>query len=670
MAELDCDRPNIQEGEEELNVLLRDNGGDEVVRPTTLDCIIPKIKESNKWRILVNGVNNCYTQEQENHHWSLLCGILGEQVTFEKRTLPSFNREKKNGVTVIVHFGDNAVCEVTAQDVDLLVFFLPLNDRLLDRTFAQKITEITEKRTPIIWKHSIIILTGVDTTVESSSLRRGEASLRLKTNLEQWAQGIQQALDDNNVAETEVPILPAGRKEQPNLPKPHEKWFLKIWHGCFTSSKVDSMPAILKFAQGRIRNNVKNKEIVEQNFYEQNIRAKGESVRIPLKIKVGFGLGGSAAIIVGAAIGATTGGVIGGVVLGIPTLGIATEAGAVVGAVVGGGVGASIAGAAVGGAGGGLRARKERLRQTEVTAPPEITDAELKQYYQALITHLPNICAHLADWAKKQDSCRIVVTGVEGEDVSTAVAALVGQEPSIGVRRYQIGPRKAKFVCYDFPGFPKVRDKQEKASELISFQNSKITHLMIFCIPMNTRESLSLYIKCLRRLCEIDENIMSNTVIALTHANEMRTEMRTGFRQYFFEQVDEWKRKIRTTLPNETHIEEAIADNIPVLPVGDINPSIDLSDNERPSPATQYHWLSELLLHAMPVTKPEGLPTLININRNRIDEEPNEFENLDRARELIIEARISMFSSKGLKDKQHPGEAIGLILGENDTPEW
>ena len=646
--------------------------------PPTLDGIIPAIRKSNAWRILVNGVNNCYTQEQDNHHWSVLCGIIGEQVSEDNRILPNFICRKKNGVIVTIQFGDNAECEVTAEDVDLLVFFLPINGNLLDRKFAQKVSEITTKRNAMIWKHSIIILTGVDRTVESGNLKRGEAPLYLKTNLEQWTQGIQQALNDNNVSETEVPIIPAGRREQPDLPKPYEKWFLHLWHGCFTSSKVDSIPAILKLAQGRIRNDVKNTEIVERDFYKQYIRANENSVDIPRKIKVGFGLGGSAAIIGGAAIGATTGGLIGGLALGIPTLGIAAEAGAVVGAVVGAGVGITIAGAAVGAASKGLKAKNTRQQQTEVTAPVEIEESELKQYYQALITHLPMICTNLTNWARKQSCCRVVVIGVEGEGVSTVCAALVGKTPSEGhgkIHLHQTGSKTTNFVVYDFPGFPKVKNKHPKARELVSFQNSKKTHLTIFCIPMTTRESPSLYIECLKCLCERDEKFLSNTVIALTHANQMRAKKRgenvqTSFPQFFNEQLIKWKNQIKEKLPTETHIEKAVAEKVPVIPVGNVNPSIDLSDNEQPSPTTQYHWLSELLLHAMPVIKLEGLPTLIKINRERIDKQPNEYQNQDRARELIADAQISMFSSIGNKQNQHPGEAIGLIFGENDTPEW
>ena len=120
------------------------------------------------------------------------------------------------------------------------------------------------------------------------------------------------------------------------------------------------------------------------------------------------------------------------------------------------------------------------------------------------------------------------------------------------------------------------------------------------------------HVKYLERLCEIVNGILSNTVIALTHSNEMRAEMErrndlseTSFQQFFKEELEGWRKQIKLVLTKYIHIEEDIAEKFPVLPVGDINPSIDLSDNGRPSPDKQYHWLSKLLLHSMPATKPK-----------------------------------------------------------------
>ena len=636
--------------------------------------INPAIRESKQWRILVYGIDPKYEKDQNDHHWSLLSGVLGKKVSVNKQTLPSISF-KKNGVTVTAHIGSHAECDVSVEAVDLLLCFLPVDQENPDTiisSYTTRIAEITEKRGAMIWKHSIAVLTGVDKTVDYLKKEKGNISDRLETLLKSWTSQIQQALastigNDENVTKTDVLIRPAGSQDQPDLPKPHEKWFSQVWLGCFASSKVESMPAVIKLAQERIANNVSNQEILHINFSEQPIQAKENSVDLPQNLKVGLGIGGSTAIAGAAAIGATTGALIGALAIGIPSFGVAAGTGLALGAVIGGGVGAGIAGAAVG---GGYHAAKNKQLE-------EISVTELKLYYAVLLTRIPKMCDYLRKWAEKQVSCRIVVAGVKEEGVSTVAAALTGKEPREGGSRLywkQVISMKANLVVHDCEGFPKVANKQEKAKELVAFQKSKDTNLLIFCIPMTSSKKELVYsphVKYLERLCEIDTDVLSNTVIVLTHANEMRAEMRkqnvqTRFQHFFTAELDAWKEQIKLVLTKYTHIEEAIADNIPVLPVGDINPSIDLSDNERPSPATQYHWLSELLLHVMPATKPEGLPTLIKTNEKRLKDHPNEYSDQENAKKLIIDGKCAMFSQVGLKDKKHPGEAIGLILGVSD----
>lgn len=162
-------------------------------------------------------------------------------------------------------------------------------------------------------------------------------------------------------------------------------------------------------------------------------------------------------------------------------------------------------------------------------------------------------------------------------------------------------------------------------------------------------------------------------VIALTHANEMQAEMHKSndsssksLQQFFSDELEGWKKQVKHALSKYVQLDDKIAEKVPVIPVGNVKPSINLSIGEKPSVVTQYHWLSELLLQAMPVIKPEGLPTLIKTNRNRFEEQPNKYIDRNRAPEAIFEAQCSMFQRIGLRDKKHPGEAIGLILGIND----
>ena len=645
---------------------------------TSFDTIIPAIKQSIKWSILVYGINEFnYRQEQNDHHMSLLSGILGEQVTADKQIMSNFSFSK-NRVTVTVHVGSNAGCKVTHEDVDLLLLFIPVERDVIDESFTGKIKQITEMRGVMVWKHSVIILTGVDVIVNMYGDKGNNVATCLETLFNTWTNQIQRVLApligaNRNVTKTDVLIRPAGRQSQPDLPKPHEKWFSQLWLGCYISSKVHSMPAILKIAQRRIANKITNREISDLTFSQQPIQAKENSVDLPQNLKLGLGIGGSTAIAGAAAIGATTGALIGALAIGIPSFGVAAGTGLALGAVIGGGVGAGIAGAAVGGS---YQAAKNKQLE-------EISASELKLYYAELLTRLPKVSAYLKKWADSQVSCRIVVTGAREEGVSTVAAALTGKEPregGSGLYWKQVIRMKANLVVHDFKGFSNDVSKQEKVNELVAFVKSKDTNLFIFCIPMTSaKEDLvySPHLKFLERLFETDKNILFNMVIALTHANEMRAEMRRSndlslisFQQFFSDELEGWKKQIKQALSKYIQIDDKIAEKVPVIPVGNLEPSINLSISERPSPATQYHWLSELLLHAMLVIKPEGLPTLIETNRKRIQNQPNEYSVCDRAHELIFEARCSMFQKIGLRDKKHPGEALGLIHGINDEHTW
>ena len=386
--------------------------------------------------------------------------------------------------------------KVTHKDVDLLLVFITVEQDVIDESFVGQIEQITKLRGVMVWKHSVIILTGIDVIVNIYADKGNNVATCLETLVNTWINQIQRVLasaigDNQQVAKTDVLIRPAGRQSQPDLPKPHEKWFSQLWLGCYVSSKVHSMPAILKIAQGRIANKITNKEISELTFLQQLIQVKENSVDLPQNLKLGLGIGGGTAIAGAAAVGATTGALIGALAIGIPSFGVAAGTGLALGAVIGGGVGAGIAGAALGGS---YQAAKNKQLE-------EITTSELKLYYAELLTRLPRISAYLKKWAESQVSCRIVVTGARKEGVSTLAAAMAGKEPregGSGLYWKQVIPMKANLVVHDFKGFSKDENKQDKVNELVAFVKSKNANLFIFCIPMTSAKEDLVYSPHLR----------------------------------------------------------------------------------------------------------------------------------------------------------------------------
>ena len=621
--------------------------------------ITNKIRNSTTCKILAYACSNDYNQLQKSHHLQLLSGIIGEKISDDKLGNSSYIT-KKNGATLTVYFGSHANCKVTCDDVNLLLLFLPVNQNVLHASYSEKVRNITATQGRPIWKKAVIILTGIEVN-SYSHIHCQENVVRTKALLDSWKGHLQQA-----TSSTEVQVLLAGRQDQPDLPNPHQKWFSRLCFCCFKSLDVEAMPAMLKFVQNRIANNISSSAILTTPFHQQHIEVRENSVNLPKSTKVALGIGGGGAITGAAAAGATTGALIGALAIGIPSFGLAAGLGLLIGGLIGGGAGAGIASAAVGGAYAAARNQQQQ----------EIPTQDLRTYYAELLCRLPRISAYLTEWTARQVNCRIVVAGIRGEGVSTLAAAIVGQNPQPNMELYENQMEaSANLVVQDFPNFKNDADLNAKARQLTELMKNK--HLLVFCVPMTScKETFksSSHAKYLQRLCNEDRNILSNTVIALTHANEMCAAMegqekqpQTTFQQYFGDEVKEWKAKIMSVLAGCTVSNHCDVDKVPIIPAGNVKPSIDLSENRQPSPATQCHWRSELLLYAMQATKPEGVPTLIRINERRIQKLPNEYCDLNQIHKpLIVEARCSMFSKVGLRDKKKIGEAIGLIHGVND----
>ncbi len=371
--------------------------------------IVPKIAASKEWKILVYGINEPDQPETNVVHMRLLNGILGKNVSPEKRTLPSFCF-KTNGVSVTVYIGSHAECSVSHNEVDLMLFFIPVNCDMVDNSHIVKIGKITTARGPMIWKHSVITFTHIDATMEEFAQKSGNIAVRLEGVLDSWTRTVQTSItkaigNELDVRSEEVLIRIAGRHDIADLPKPHEKWFSLLWIGCLLSTKVDAMPAVLKFSQNRIANSLKTEDAEQLQLFQQYIQVKENSIDLPKNVQIGLGIGGSSAIAGAAATGATVGAVIGALAIGIPSFGVAAGTGLVLGAVIGGGLGAGIAGAAVGGS---YKAAKDRQMI-------EIDVSDLKLYYGELLSRIPITTDYLRLWAEKQMNCKVVVTGVKGE---------------------------------------------------------------------------------------------------------------------------------------------------------------------------------------------------------------------------------------------------------------
>ena len=305
---------------------------------------------------------------------------------------------------------------------------------MIDYSHPQVIARITQKHGAMIWKHSIAILSRMDEKVDEYTDKEGGREKQFETMLDLLTSQIHNSLaksieNEDNVKKTDLCIRPTGTIDKPDLPKPHEKWHSLLWNACFLSSKNRAKPAILKLSQDRISYNVKASVLQQKQFHDQPILTKERGLSEKVKLTLGLGEGGAAA---GAAVaGATIGGLVGALAFGVPTFGVAAKTGLAIGAMCGAGLGVGAAGVAT----------KVHKRLKQKPSPPEKKSENLSKsitaeknicvQYSEVVTYLPYVVESLRKVARGQVTCRIVVTGVEGENSSQLAAALTGRKKVI-----------------------------------------------------------------------------------------------------------------------------------------------------------------------------------------------------------------------------------------------
>ena len=597
------------------------------------------IKCSKNWRILVYGLNE--------HHLSLLSGILGKEIPVEKLQESGYSFHK-NGVTVDVHFGPQCISH---EAVDLLICFVAVTGGVIDFHETDNIRTITANHSDMIWKHSIVVLSGLDFEVEQiKQSHSGNQSTIFKDRLSQWTTQVNKAVSSTDVviADEGVLIRIAGGLSEPDLPEPHLKWFSQLWYGCFHSSKDESMPAIMRIAQDRLRYDLERNDSKDIPFCKQ-----------PIKVNPCLSVQGSASKLwlAGGALGASLGAFI--------CLCVEDSLGVLAGSSFGGFVvGAGIV----------------RLASDNTS-----TNNEARCFnFVELLAKIPKVSAELKSWARKQTVCRIVVTGMSGEDISNVSFCLSNRRGSKGIYQEVVCTEPKTMLevhcCQQFP-----QDLGKMYGVAIEFQSRVDGHIPVFCIPMTDQPDRFIYsdhLKALERLYMVDKHIFSKLIIALTQADKIRTLMPSengepgnAFDEFFVEKLTRWTEKVKYELQNFFNLRESVANDIPVVAIGSEGP-IDLSAFEgSPEPKT-YHWRSKFLLQALRRAKPSHLPVLLKVNHRNLRNHPEEYQNpynihqneYSDPHSKIVDTQCSMFEQIGReKFNESSGAEVGLILGVNDN---
>ena len=624
--------------------------GDSVKGP--VEDLKQDISSSKNWRLLVYGSNE--------YHLSILSGILGEQCP---NTMQGKYSYKKNGVSVEVLFRPESI--ISHEYIDLFIYFIPIEeDRIQDeilRKMPEEIEKITRNHGEMIWKHSVVVFSGMEATAENYK-KKDNVCAQFETFLENCMNTVQSRIRPalNNyigVAANEVLIRPAGSLKAPDLPTPHEKWFSLLWHGCFLSSKVNSLPAILKISQDRLKYDVKTKEIRDVPFHEQPISTNHGLLG---KIKLAFGRArATSAIARVSESGERVGALVSALACGVSSSGVAAGTGLLLGGPPGEDFGDSMAVTDLAG-----------KNDSKNDSNPEVNK---KLGYAQMVTKFPKVSRELKTWASKRTTSKLVVTGMYREGVSTAATALTGVRATNNVFKLPASTEARDNVeVYDCEGFQEdLKTMSQKAKKVINFQSEK--DLLVFCVPMTaTRQEFvhSFHIKVLERLHTEDANIFSKTVIALTHANELQlrhnNQSEITFKEFFNEELDQWKKEIKLLLEKNLRLSSEAAGRVKVIVIGSSDqPTIKLSESE------EYHWQSKFYLEILSQTQSPGLPILIKMNRKRIGDQGDDYFDKDHAKQVLIDTQCAMFSGKGKEQfEKFSGETIGLIMGVNETQDW
>ena len=325
--------------------------------------------------------------------------------------------------------------------------------------------------------------------------KKDNVCARFETFLENCTNTIQGRIRSalNNyigVAANEVLIRPAGNMSAPDLPNPHEKWFSLLWHGCFLSSKVDSLPAILKISQDRLKYDVKTKEIRDVPFHEQPISTYHGLLG---KIKLAFRIAGATGAIARVSeSGERVGALVSALACGVSSSGVAAGTGLLLGGSPGEDFKASMAVTDLAG-----------KNDSKNDSNPVVNK---KLGYAQMVTKFPKVSRELKTWASKRTTSKLVVTGMFREGVSTAATALTGVKAINNVFNLPASTEaRLNVEVYDCEGFQEdFKTMSQKAKEVINFQSKKV--LLIFCVPVTaTRQEFvySFHMKVLERLMRI-----------------------------------------------------------------------------------------------------------------------------------------------------------------------
>ena len=191
------------------------------------------------------------------------------------------------------------------------------------------------------------------------------------------------------------------------------------------------------------------------------------------------------------------------------------------------------------------------------------------------------------------------------EDEMWAEESLRGNLATTIVRSYEkITKRGIKVLLFDTPGFDNLRLSNDEIITMMRKETNKQVHLVLYCISLSSSARVQHGdVRAFQAMQIFSDKLWENTIIVLTFANDLASRKNKEDYLILIRTITD---EIRHVLKEDVHVNEEVANNIPIVTAGYTEPKLPDTDK----------WDNHLFLKALEQIDPKVLPALLE---TRID---------------------------------------------------